>query len=97
MYNNTNPVERPRPVRAAQRKPRNCQNEGDSKKLRLGPNVDKEIEHLEKTCIGCQQIQNNTSSVPLRPWEWPTGAWQRLHIDFGVGNMFLIVADAHCK
>ena len=36
------------------------------------PKIDKDIEHLAKSCPGCQLQQNEAGKVPLHPWEWPT-------------------------
>ena len=66
------------------------------------PKIDKDIEHLAKSCPGCQLQQNEAGKVPLHlhPWEWPTTPWQRIHLDFAgpfLGRMFLIIVDAHSK
>jgi hypothetical protein len=64
------------------------------------PTIDKDIEHLAKSCPGCQFQQNEACKVPLHPWEWPTTPWQRIHLDFAgpfLGRMFLIIVDPHSK
>ncbi len=64
------------------------------------PKIDKDIEHLAKSCPGCQLQQNEAGKVPPHPWEWPTTSWQRIHLDFAgpfLGRMFLIIVDAHSK
>ena len=64
------------------------------------PKIDKDIEHLAKSCPGCQLQQNEAGKVSLHPWEWPTAPWQRIHLDFAgpfLGRMFLVIVDAHSK
>lgn len=37
---------------------------------------------------------------PANPWRWPSSPWDRIHIDFAgpfMGEMFMIVVDAHSK
>lgn len=46
------------------------------------PKIDKDIEQLAKSCPGCQLQQNEAGKAPLHHWEWPTTAWQRIHLDF---------------
>ncbi len=46
------------------------------------PKVGKDIEHLAKSCPGCQLQQNEAGKVPPHPCEWPTTSWQRIHLDF---------------
>ena len=36
----------------------------------------------------------------LHPWSWPTAPWKRIHVDYAgpfLGNMYLVVVDAHSK
>ena len=36
----------------------------------------------------------------MHPWRWPTRPWSRLHIDYAgplLGQMFLVIIDAHSK
>ena len=64
------------------------------------PNIDKELEELVQNCHACQSNQRKPTSAPLHPWSWPTGAWQRIHIDFAgpfLGHMFFLVIDAYSK
>ena len=64
------------------------------------PNLDKELEELVQNCHVCQTNQRKPTSAPLHPWSWPTGAWQRIHIDFAgpfLGHMFFLVIDAYSK
>lgn len=64
------------------------------------PNMDKEIEQLCSSCLGCQQVAHMPKSAPVHPWEWPTHPWQRIHVDVAgpfMNSMFLIVVDAHSK
>ena len=44
--------------------------------------------------------QTSPAHVPLHPWEWPRRPWTRLHVDYAgpfMGNMFLVLIDAHSK
>ena len=64
------------------------------------PGLDSEIETMAKSCETCCQIQNNPPLSPLHPWMFPTGVWQRLHMDFAgpfQGHTFFIVVDAYTK
>ena len=64
------------------------------------PGIDQQIEQLVATCESCQSVQAAPPKAPLHSWKWPTRPWQRIHIDFAgpfVGNMFLIVVEAHSK
>ena len=64
------------------------------------PGIDHEIEAHVKACPECQQNQKGLASASLHPWEWPSRPWSRLHIDYAgpfLGNMFLVVVDAHSK
>ena len=64
------------------------------------PKIDKDVEHLAKSCPGCQRQQNEAGKAPVHSWEWPTTPWQRIHVDFAgpfLGRMFLIIVDAHSK
>ena len=64
------------------------------------PGIDKDIETFVKNCQGCNAFQNNPQPVRLHPWEYPTRAWQRLHLDFAgpfLGHHYLIVVDAYSK
>ena len=45
------------------------------------PNIDKQLEELVQNCHACQSNRRKPTSAPLHPWSWPTGAWQRIHID----------------
>lgn len=64
------------------------------------PNLDKELEELVQNCHACQANRQKPATAPLHPWSWPTGVWQRIHIDFAgpfLGHMFLLVLDAYSK
>ena len=63
------------------------------------PQVDKDIEHLVRSCSSCQQVRNLPAATPLMPWLWPSKPWHRLNADFAEkdGQHFLIVTDAHSK
>ena len=62
------------------------------------PGLDNEIEQLAKRCAGYQINQKLPTKSSLRPWEWPSAPWERIHIDFAgpfLGHMFLIAVDTH--
>ena len=64
------------------------------------PGMDKAIEQMTKECKGCQLAQKNAETAPLHLWEWPARPWQQIHVDFAgpfLGEMFLVVVDAHSK
>lgn len=63
------------------------------------PGLDLQIEHLVESCKCCQSVQSAPPKITVN-WEWPTVPWYRIHIDFAgpfLGNMYLIVVDAHSK
>ena len=47
------------------------------------PGLDKDIEHLAKSCTACQSVKKSLSAAPLHPWIWPTKPWVHVHVDFG--------------
>ena len=64
------------------------------------PNMDEQIEQIVRGCIQCEQNKKMPASAPIHAWEYPSGPWQRLHMDFAgpyMGKMFLIVVDAYSK
>ena len=64
------------------------------------PNLDKDLEEMVSKCTPCQANHNKPPPAPLHPWSWPTGIWQRIHIDFAgpfLGHMFFLVIDAYSK
>ena len=64
------------------------------------PNLDKELEELVQTCPECQANRRRPETAPPHPWNWPTRAWQRIHIDFAgpfLGHMFFLIIDAYSK
>ncbi|KXJ07186.1 Uncharacterized protein K02A2.6, partial [Exaiptasia diaphana] len=59
-----------------------------------------DIEKTVKSCHVCQVTRADPAGAPVHPWCYPTGPWQRLHIDFKgpvQGQMFLVVVDAYSK
>ena len=62
--------------------------------------MDKDIEHVTKTCTSCQQNKNAPTPASLHPWTWPEKPWQHIHIDFAgpfMGTSFLVIVDSHSK
>ena len=57
------------------------------------PGLDRSIERLAKSCLECQAVKKAPASAPLHPWSWPTGVFQRIHIDYAgpfQGAKFLV-------
>ena len=44
--------------------------------------MDKPQEPVTKKCVQCQQHHREEPNTPLRPLEFPTKPWQRIHLDF---------------
>lgn len=64
------------------------------------PGLDKQIEHMAKSCSACHKTRNNPPAAPLHPWDFPQDPWYRIHIDFAgpfEDKMFLVAVDAHSK
>jgi transposase InsO family protein len=64
------------------------------------PSIDSDIEKTVRSCHVCQVTRADPAGAPVHPWCYPTGPWQRLHIDFKgpvQGQMFLVVVDAYSK
>ena len=63
-------------------------------------NIDSDIEKTVRACPVCQATRANPPEAPVHPWCFPTGPWQRLHIDFKgpvLGRTYLVVVDAYSK
>ena len=64
------------------------------------PGMDQDIEEMVRGCAECQISRPMPPQAPLQPWKWPTRPWARIHLDFAgpfLGQMFLILIDAHSK
>ncbi|XP_033993597.1 uncharacterized protein K02A2.6-like [Trematomus bernacchii] len=64
--------------------------------LRMDQDVEKEVQ----SCEECQKHHKSPPSAPLHPWEWPESRWTRIHVDYAgpfLGEMFLLIVDAHSK
>ena len=64
------------------------------------PGIDQNIEETVKTCAPCQWAWDLPPTAPLQPWEWPARPWAHLPLDYAgplLGQMFLILVDAHSK
>ena len=64
------------------------------------PGLDMEIGKFVQQCSICQSQRSTSPPVPIRPWQWPTTPWHRLHVDLAgpfLGHMYLILIDAHSK
>ena len=64
------------------------------------PQLDRDIERKVRSCIDCLEHQRVPDKAPIHPWEMPTKAWSRIHIDHAgpfEGRMILVVIDAYSK
>ncbi|XP_041651122.1 uncharacterized protein K02A2.6-like [Cheilinus undulatus] len=64
------------------------------------PGMDQDIEREVLSCKECQTNQKSPPSAPLHPWDWPEAPWSRIHVDSAgpfLGEMFLVIVDAHSK
>ncbi|XP_061394278.1 uncharacterized protein K02A2.6-like [Musca vetustissima] len=64
------------------------------------PLIDRDIEKVAKACNACAMIANKPTKFGEHHWEYPSGPWQRIHIDYAgpfLDSMFLIVTDAFSK
>ena len=64
------------------------------------PGLDKQVENMVRNCSQCIRSQSSPKSAPMHVWEFPSGPWERIHIDFAgpfLGKMFLLVVDAYSK
>ena len=64
------------------------------------PNIDDQIEAFIHNCVSCQVHQNAPPSTKVHPWPSPSGAWERIHIDFAGpfrNKLLLIVVDSFSK
>ncbi|BES99282.1 Hypothetical Protein NTJ_12100 [Nesidiocoris tenuis] len=62
--------------------------------------LDKDIEHLVKSCESCAKIRHCPQKAPLHPWDQPDENWDRVHIDFAGpfdSHFFLMCVDAKSK
>ena len=59
-----------------------------------------EIEARVRQCHTCQLQQAVPAIAALKPWNWPTRPWARLHLDYASpfeGKMVLVLIDTHSK
>ena len=64
------------------------------------PNLDRDIEDITKHCISCQENAPRPNKPPVATWNWPSGPWKRIHLDFAgpfMGSTFLIIVDSYSK
>lgn len=62
--------------------------------------MDESIEREVQSCEECQKHHKALATAPLHPWEWPESPWSRIHVDYAgpfLGEMFLLIVDAHSK
>ena len=64
------------------------------------PKLDEQIETMVSKCVSCQENATLPRKQEVAKWDWPTGPWRRIHIDYAgpfMGKMFLVVVDAYSK
>ena len=64
------------------------------------PRMDAEIEQCVRKCSTCQTNQSMPAVAPVHHWEYPSGPWERIHIDHAGplnGNTFLVIIDSYSK
>ena len=64
------------------------------------PGIDADIDRLCSQCVACAQHSKDPAKSPLSVWDFPSGQWQRIHIDYAgpfYGSMWLIWIDAYSK
>lgn len=63
-------------------------------------NIDKDIEHLVKSCPECASVKHQPNKAPLHHWDPPENNWDRIHIDYAGpldNRHFLIILDAKSR
>ena len=63
------------------------------------PQIDKDIENIVRQYEICSKGANNPPKLCPHPWDWPTGAMGRVHVDYFQysGKMFQIMVDSYSK
>lgn len=64
------------------------------------PGIDKDIEHMVRSCDECIKNQKSPAKAPLHQWEKPHENFSRVHIDYAGpknGLHFLVLVDAKSK
>ena len=64
------------------------------------PKISSEIEARVRQCHTCQLQQAVPAVAQLKPWNWPTRPWTRLHLDYAGlfgGKMVIVLTDANSK
>ena len=64
------------------------------------PDMDSQIDRIAKGCSICCIQQNNPARAPIHSWQYPSGPWERIHVDYAgpfLGKMFFVVVDAYSK
>lgn len=64
------------------------------------PGMDENNEKEVQVCEECQKHHKSPPTAPLHPWEWQESPWSRIHVDYAgpfLGEMFLLIVDAHSK
>ena len=64
------------------------------------PGIDKDIDPTCAQCVQCNQHSKDLPKSPLSVWNFPSKAWQHLHIDYAgpfFGSMCLVWIDSFSK
>jgi len=62
--------------------------------------IDKDIEEYVRHCESCLKFGKMPKKEQIHPWEYPSGPWQRVHVDFAgpfLGQNYFLVVDAYSK
>lgn len=62
--------------------------------------LDKDIEHLVKSCESCAKVRHSPQKAPIHAWNLPDGNWEKVHLDYAGpfnGHFFLMCVDAKSK
>ena len=62
--------------------------------------LDFDRKSIVRECTSCQQERQKPLKSDLRPWAFPEGVWQRLHIDYAeptCGRYILVLIDSYSK
>ena len=58
------------------------------------------LKKMAKSCSACVSVKSTPIQCSLHPWEWPTKAWSRIHVDFAgpiFNKSYLVVVDSYSK
>lgn len=76
-----------------------CRMKAVARGLVWWPGLDKALTRKAGDCMECGMTQKKPVSSPLHSWVYPSGPWERVHIDFAQygPDHYLVVIDAFSK